>query len=289
VKDRVEVLLGARVIAFEFVQGRGFTHAGRHLAVLDDGRTAFVKSAVDELSAGWLRLEYVVYGNVQGSFVPRSLAYDEHEGLPLLVLEDLSSAHWPPPWRAGDIASVQAALDELAATDAPDGLTPAREWKADWGSRWEAVRADPGPFLSTGVASRDWLEASIAQLEAAAARAPLEDGRSLLHLDVRSDNIALTDRGARLVDWNWASRGNPLVDRVAWAPSLAIETGIEPEAVVDREGVGELAAMIAGVWASVAGLPPPPTGEQRLRDAQRAQLGVVLPWACRLLHLPEPS
>ena len=235
-KERVEVLLGARVVAFDFVHGRGYTHTGRHRAVLDDGRTAFVKSAVDDLSAGWLRLEHVVYANVQGAFLPGCLAYDDREGLPLLVLEDLSSAYWPPPWRAGDIASVRAALDELAATDAPDGLTPAHEWKADWSSGWASVRADPAPFLSTGVASRPWLEASIAVLETAARRAPLEDGRSLLHLDVRSDNIALTDRGARLVDWNWASRGNPLADRVAWAPSLSIETGAEPETVAEGEG-----------------------------------------------------
>lgn len=288
-KERVEVLLGARVVAFDFVHGRGYTHTGRHRAVLDDGRTAFVKSAVDDLSAGWLRLEHVVYANVQGAFLPGCLAYDDREGLPLLVLEDLSSAYWPPPWRAGDIASVRAALDELAATDAPDGLTPAHEWKADWSSGWASVRADPAPFLSTGVASRPWLEASIAVLETAARRAPLEDGRSLLHLDVRSDNIALTDRGARLVDWNWASRGNPLADRVAWAPSLSIETGVEPETVAEGEGVGELAALVAGVWASVAGLPPPPTAEQRLRDAQLAQLRVILPWACRLLGIPEPS
>jgi hypothetical protein len=60
VNERLAGLLGGGVESIELVQGRGFTHAGRHRAVLDDGRSVFVKSAVDELSAGWLRLEHIV-------------------------------------------------------------------------------------------------------------------------------------------------------------------------------------------------------------------------------------
>jgi hypothetical protein len=277
------------VVSFDFVEGRGYTHAGRHRAVLDDGRSVFVKSAVDELSAGWLRLEHVVYANVDGPFLPRFHAYDEEDGLPLLVLEDLSDAYWPPPWRDRDVAAVRESLDALAVTDAPRGLTPIHVWKEDWLSRWRSVEQDPEPFLSTGVGSRAWLDANLRALEAAAARAPLEDGSSLIHLDVRSDNLALTERGALLVDWNWASSGNPLVDLVAWAPSFCIETGTQPEDLVDAEGAGECAALISGVWMSVAGLPPPPTGTQRLRDAQLAQLRICLPWACRVLGIPEPG
>lgn len=277
------------MVSFDFVEGRGYTHAGRHRAVLDDGRSVFVKSAVDELSAGWLRLEHVVYANVDGPFLPRFYAYDEEDGLPLLVLEDLSDAYWPPPWRDRDVAAVRESLGMLAVTDAPRGLTPIQVWKEDWLSRWRSVEQDPEPFLSTGVGSRAWLDANLRALEAAAARAPLEEGSSLLHLDVRSDNLALTERGALLVDWNWASSGNALVDLVAWAPSLCIETGTQPEDLVDAEGAGEFAALISGVWMNVAGLPPPPTGTQRLRDAQLAQLRICLPWACRVLGIPEPG
>jgi aminoglycoside phosphotransferase (APT) family kinase protein len=151
------------------------------------------------------------------------------------------------------------------------------------------LRENPEPFLTTGVASREWLASHLDALEAAAERAPIAEGSSLLHLDVRSDNLALTERGPVLFDWNWASGGNPLVDLVGWAPSLCIETGMRPEDVVDADGVGELAALVAGVWASVAGLPPPPTGEQRMRDAQLAALRVCLPWACRQLGISEPG
>jgi len=289
VKERLERLLGSRVDAIEFVQGRGYTHAGRHRVVLDDGRSVFVKSAVDGLSAGWLRLEQVVYSNVDAPFLPRWVAYDDVDGLPLLVLEDLSDAHWPPPWREGDVAAVRAALEAVAETRAPAGLTPMGDWRAEWLSAWERVADDPAPFLSSGLASRAWLARALPELESAAARAPVEAGTSLLHLDVRSDNLALTGRGALLVDWNWASEGNPLLDRVCWAPSLCIENAMRPEEVVDGDGVGEMAALVSGVWAQAAGLPPPPTAAPRVRALQLAQLRIALPWACRLLGIPEPA
>jgi Phosphotransferase enzyme family len=287
--ERVEALLGARVVSAEPVRGGGYTHNRRERVHLDDGRSVFVKAAVDDLSAGWLRLEHAVYSEVTAPFMPDFLGYDEKSGLPLLVIEDLSQAHWPPPWREGDVDRVRSTLAAVAATPAPRGLTPIGDWKAGWLSAWRTIRDDPEPFLATGVASRGWLESNLPALEAAAERAPLADGSSLLHLDVRGDNLALTERGAVLVDWNWASQGNPVVDLVAWAPSLCIETGMHPEDVVDADGVGELAALIGGVWASVAGLPPPPTAEQRLRDAQLAALRICLPWACRQLGVKEPG
>jgi hypothetical protein len=50
------------------------------------------------------------------------------------------------------------------------------------------------------------------------------------------------------------------------------------------EGGAELAALLAGVWAAVAGRPPPPTAPG-VRAVQLAQLRVALPWAARELRL----
>ena len=49
-----------------------------------------------------------------------------------------------------------------------------------------------------------------------------------------------------------------------------------------------IVAWLAGFFASRAGLPPP-AGAPKVRGFQRAQLDVVLPWACRLLDLPPPT
>jgi hypothetical protein len=285
VQEEIERIVGARVTGLEHVDGRGYTHAGRHRAFLDDGRTVFVKSAVDELSGGWLRTEIAVYTALRGSFLPVFHGWAKHDGLPLIVLEDLGDAHWPPPWRDGDVDAVRAALREIAASDPPAGLE--RVPREDLAPKWREVELDPEPFLSTGMVSRAWLDDNLVVLRDAAEAAPY-DGDDLLHLDVRSDNIALREGRAVLVDWNWACVGNATLDLVAWAPSLRNEGGPAPDEFVSGPGVGQFAAALAGFWASVAGLPPPPTAAPRLRDHQRRALGIVLPWACRLLGIAEP-
>ena len=283
--ERIEQVMGARVVSLERVQGRGYTHAGRHRAFLDDGRTVFVKSAVDELSAGWLRVEIEVYSSVRGSFLPDVHGYAEDDGLPFLVLEDLGEAYWPPPWREGDVEAVKEALAQIATTVPPAGLerVPRREIAFEW----REVERDPEPFLALGLCSRTWLDANLVRLCDAAVRAPF-GGDALLHLDVRSDNISLREERAVLVDWNWACAGNALLDLVAWAPSLRAEGGPAPEDVVEGDGVPELAVAMAGFFAARAGLPPPPTAP-RVRTVQREQLSIALPWAARALGLPEPG
>jgi len=284
VRSEIERIVGARVDGLEHVEGRGYTHAGRHRALLDDGRTVFVKSAVDDLTAGWLRTEIGVYTNLRASFLPVFHGWAERDGLPLIVLEDLCGAHWPPPWRAGDVEAVLRALQQVAETPPPDGVQGVR--RDELAFEWREVERDPEPFLATGMASRAWLEKHLAALRDAAERATFH-GDDLLHLDVRSDNVALCDGRAVLVDWNWVCVGNAVLDVVAWAPSLHFEGGPRPEELVAGEGVAELAAALAGFWAARVGLPPPPTAP-RVRVGQRHQLSVALPWACRLLGIVEP-
>ena len=83
-----------------------------------------------------------------------------------------------------------------------------------------------------------------------------------------------------LVDWSHARVGNPAFDVAFWLPSLALEGGPPPESF----GVDELAPFVAGFFAALAGLPKPP-GAPAVRDFQRAQLEVALPWACTSLGL----
>ena len=148
----------------------------------------------------------------------------------------------------------------------------------------QASGDDPEPLLSTGACSRDWLERALPELLRASEEVEL-DGHDLLHLDVRSDNLCLRDGRAVIVDWNLAHVGNPLLDIVAWLPSLKLEGGPDPwELVPDSQG---FAALLAGFFASRAGLPPPLTAP-RVREFQRRQAEIALPWAARELGLPPP-
>ncbi len=90
---------------------RGYTPAERWVVRLSDGSSAFVKGAVDGGTAGGLRTEHRVYSTIEAGYLPESIGWDDDGVSPVLLLEDLSSAYWPPPWRPGDVELV---LDALA-------------------------------------------------------------------------------------------------------------------------------------------------------------------------------
>lgn len=281
---KAEAALGALAESWEPVSNRIGNDRGRWLVRLAGGGSVFVKAPYDEATAEWLATEALVYQGVEADFLPQLLAWDGE----LLVLEDLSGAAWPPPWTEQAVAAVCAALDELAAVTPPAGLPPLENLRGllvDTG--WPQIQADPEPLLSLGLCSREWLEAALPELLAAAEAIELS-GDSLVHLDIRSDNLCLRDGRALLFDWNQASIGNPRFDLAEWLPSLAAEAGPPPEHLLPHADGAALAAMFAGFWGARAGLPAPPWGP-KLREVQRLQSAVALSWAARALDLPAPS
>ena len=181
------------------------------------------------------------------------------------------------------MSAVLSALEQVTATEPPPGVPPVSAFDEDWRSRWGIVRGDPEPFLALGLCSRRWLDEALPALDDAARTAPLA-GDGLLHMDVRSDNLCFVGGRAVLYDWNWACVGDPRLDVACWLPSLRAEGGPEPEQILPDVPAG-FPALLAGVWAAVAGLPPPPTRPPGVRAIQVAQLGVALPWAARALGL----
>ncbi len=150
------------------------------------------------------------------------------------------------------------------------------------------VEKDPKPFLSLGLCTRAWLDLALPALVAASQSCALAGGQ-LLHADVRSDNIAIVDGRALLVDWNWACVGNARFDLAGWLPSLAVEDGPVDELFPHDEDAAGFAAVLSGFWAANAALPPPPTANPDVRDLQRRQLVVALDWAAAALRLPPPD
>jgi hypothetical protein len=282
--ERLSRLLGREVRTLTRVESSGYTVAYHAIAELDDGTTAFVKAATEPVTAEFIRDEQRVFCALSGPFMPALFGLDE-EDPPLLVLEDLRAAHWPPPWDGAMIDAVRATLAAVAATPAPDGIPPVGIHRERLVMGWAEIEADPGPFLSLGVCSRAWLARSLPTLRDASETAPI-DGDAVLHLDVRSDNLCIAERGAVLVDWNQACIGNPELDVAAWLPSLRLEGGPEPDEILP--GAAGFAALLAGFFGCRAGLPAPPTAPQ-VRPFQLAQLQVSLPWAARELGLEPPG
>ena len=244
-------------------------------------RSAFVKIGATSLTAEWTRVEHANYRSLRGWFLPEVLGFDDDGARPVLALEDLSGADWPPPWTDARVTAVLAALDAVHRTTPPGHLIERPE---DQRADWEAVAADPGPFLRLGLCSRDWLETALPTLTRAAGDAPL-GGNALIHLDIRSDNLCFRSGRAVILDWNHAQLGNPDWDVAFWLPSLHDEGGPPPESILpDAPG---LAAWVAGYFCARAGEPPIPEAPH-VRPLQVRQSRTSLAWVARALGLAEP-
>lgn len=279
----VSAMLGSPVVSHLEVSG-GYTHAFRGVAQTSNGASAFVKAATDEATARWLRLERDRYVELSGlSFMPRCLGWQDGER-PILVLEDHSADYWPPPWRPGDVEAVITSLQKLREVEPSVSLPRLDEFPGMFES-WEVVAHDPEPFLSLGLVTPDWLRNNLPILIECASKVPLE-GDSIVHLDVRSDNLVLIEDRALLIDWNWARKGNPEIDLAFWLPSLSFEGGPNPDQIMPD--APNLAALVSGFFAAKAGVPLVSPRTQAIKTLQIKQLRTSLPWACRALQIENP-
>jgi hypothetical protein len=287
---RLEALLNKRSVAWRGIE-HGYTPALRWIVTFDDGSSCFVKAGDDIIRPGaahttaeGLRREYAVYSQLKASFMPSLLAWDDGAGATLLVLEDLSDAFWPPPWSEGRVRTVLKTLDDVHATRLSSARFVRENVQEDVEpAGWMQIAADPGPFLSLGLASANWLDRALPELLAACERGAGTEGDDLCHWDVRSDNLCLRGDQAILIDWNWAAVGNGRLDTAFWLPSLQVEGGPLPEAILPDSP--DLAAIVSGFFAARAGLPVLPA-LPRVRASQLDQLRSALPWAVRTLSLP---
>ena len=141
----------------------------------------------------------------------------------MLVLEDLSDAHWPPPYPA-DTSALFDTLQELGRVEAPSELQALEDWDDGSSSRWQRVADDPAAFLHLGVCSAEWLDRNVGALIAAERRVDLR-GSSLVHNDVYSGNVCFVGSRAVLIDWATAARGNPDLDVAFAIVSVLVEGG----------------------------------------------------------------
>jgi hypothetical protein len=280
-RARIDALLGARSTDYAFVEG-GYSPVARWRVRVAGGDSVFVKMARTDHTCRAIRNEHAVLRGLDVDFAPRLIDFDDHPEHPVLVIEDLTRARWPPPWDRALVHAVQETLHRMHAT--PTALPPFAEVHAGEDRGWHAVAAEPAAFLALGLASQRWLDRALPALLDAEARADLE-GDSLTHFDVRSDNLCLAPRGVVLIDWNLACRGRPEMDLGFWLPSLEMEGGPPPETFLPRHPT--VAAWVSGFFAARAGLPTIPEAP-RVRAVQRAQLVPALRWVARALDLEPP-
>ena len=284
--ERVSRALGVEPAAWHESAGHGAPSNRRWVVRLPSDLLVFVKIAAFDYTADWLRAEHAAYEALDGlPFIPRLIGWDDDGRSPVLAIQSFVDAAWPPPWTPEGIDAVRATLEEVHAQPPPPHVHEMAHWR-ELLTSWSTVAADPEPALGLRLCSARWLQEALPTLLEAESQAPLEGG-SLLHMDVRSDNLCLDAGHAVLVDWNHAAKGNPQVDLAAWLPSLEAEGGPRPEEVFPDCPAG-LAAILAGYFLSRAPLEPIPQAPH-VRELQVAQARTALPWAARLLELPPPG
>jgi hypothetical protein len=278
---RVERLLRSQVASWRVVRG-GYTPAIRLVCETSQG-SFFIKAGSTTQTTAQLRIEMSFYERASGPFLPQYIASEDHPLHPLLIMEDLSMHHWPPPWDADLVDTALVGIDALHGLAVDVGTFAEIHGGGDGG--WAAVARDPEPLISLGTVSADWLEHSLPALLAEEARCATQ-GDAFTHFDLRSDNMCFVSDRAVFIDWNCACRSNPKLDIGFWLPSLAAEGGPSPDAILPN--APEIAAWVSGFFAARAGLPVLPFAP-RVREVQKVQLAEALPWAIRALDLSQPE
>jgi aminoglycoside phosphotransferase (APT) family kinase protein len=291
VRDAVETRLGSPVVSATSQAG-GFSPGVAARLRTADGQRVFAKIVGPEPNESAPRFHRrearVVAGMPEHVPAPRLLwSIDEgDEGWVALIFEDVEGRNPAVPWREDELDRVVDALARLATDLTP--APPALNWvgsASGWGvahlNGWSRLQAASADLLDR------WSLAHLDRLAELEADAPASvAGETLLHLDVRADNLLLAADRVWIVDWPHARIGAAWVDLVFFAPSVAMQGGPSPEALLARHPAARTAdpAAITAAVAAVAGfftwqatlLPPP--GLPTLRAFQAAQGRVARRW-----------
>ncbi|UBU14383.1 aminoglycoside phosphotransferase family protein [Nonomuraea gerenzanensis] len=282
VRAAVEEFLGDPV-AEAVTQDGGFSPAAAVRLRTRSGRRAFVKAVGPEPNRESVRIyrsELRIAAALPESVpAPRLLTGFELDGWVALVFEDVEGRHPAMPWRRDELDRVLAAVAELSAalTPAPVDAPAIEEVFGDSFQGWRRlIEEDTGgldPWILRHLAE-------LAELESGWAAAAAGD--SLVHADLRADNILLTDERVYVVDWPWACKGAVWFDRVGLLPSVGMQGGPAPHELFtdDDPGVTAVVAAMTGYFVRQSRRPAPP-GLPTLRAFQGAQGVVALDWLKR--------
>jgi aminoglycoside phosphotransferase (APT) family kinase protein len=291
----VEERFKARVVE-AVTQATGFSPGLAARLRLADGRRAFVKAVGPEPnpdSPGFHRVEARVMAVLPRSApAPRLLWSLDQGGWVALAFEDVDGVHPSLPWRAGELRRVLAMLSDMARvlTPAPAGMPRIGDRLKDGFRGWRRLAAAHAAGSDDFASLDPWAArhlGRLADLEAGWAEAT--EGPTLLHSDLRADNLLLTPTRVVAVDWPWACVGAAWVDLLLLLPSVTMQGGPDPDATfaahpvadgADPEAVTAALAAWAGFLVEGSRQPPPP-GLPTLRAFQLGQGLVALDWLRR--------
>ncbi|MYW65149.1 phosphotransferase [Streptomyces sp. SID8379] len=274
----------------------GFSPGVAASVTLADGRRAFVKAVSAEAnphSPNMHRREAENAARLPPEApVPRLLAtYDDGTWV-ALVFEDIQGSQPHVPWRQPELTRVLEAVGALSATLTPAPF-PAPRVADDLAKAFAGWRHLADPERAAAARLDPWTARNVHALaELAAPWGEFASGDTLVHGDLRADNILLTEERVVFVDWPHAMRAAPWLDLLVMLPCVRAQGGPDPEELftahpsgrdADPEGVTRTLAGLTGFFLGHAARPAPP-GLPTLRAFQRAQGEAALAWLKRRLR-----
>jgi len=290
----VDERLGSPVVRAVSQDG-GFSPGAAARLWCADGTTAFAKAVSLGQNAGTPllhRAEARIAAQLPATAPVPQFRFAHDDGDWVVLVFDASPGRVPAlPWTfetAGRVATAVGGLSrELTPCPVPDVL-PVSTLLAEDLTTWTRLATDPPPDLDP------WERRNLGRLSDVGQRllgpGSALAGDTLLHLDLRADNILL-EPGGRVVfvDWPWACRGAAWIDLLLFALDPLVYGGVDPERVVsagggltgvDLEAVSGLLLSLAGMWALSCRAPVPP-GMPTLRAHQRRFHDAALAWGRR--------
>ncbi len=288
---RIEDEVGGPVVE-ALVQEAGFSPGAPLRLRLGTGERAFVKAATVDINADTVAMyrREAQIGKVLPPLpeVPALRTWFEDPPWVVLIFEDVDGVRPAAPWVREELQQVIDALghlsDRITPTPVP-GLGSVVDKLRDHYEGWTKLADDPRRLAL--VDHDGWLGDHLDGLRRVAADwEVVAAGDSLLHADLRSDQLLLAGQRVFVVDWAHACVGDAVVDPFLFFPSVVLEGGppleelisMSPRTCVAPDGdLVALASAAASYFIERSTLPPPP-GLPTVRDFQRRQGTVLLDW-----------
>jgi Phosphotransferase enzyme family len=292
VRDAIDEIAGAPVVRAVNVSG-GFSPGPAARCELADGRRVFVKacgSNLNPVSPTIHRREIAIMAALPDAVpVPKLLgSYDDGDWV-ALVLELIEGRMPIAPLPAADVDAILRTVEVLAdaGTPAPaHGIPAAGDHETSSGRpyRWRLVADEFGDADSN---LDDWSRHHLDELiELESPWIAAVAGNTLLHGDLRADNILFAPHATYVVDWPSAAIGAPWLDLVGLLPAMHLDGAPPPGELFGNHPVGRRAdpdavnaylGAILGYFTHESLLPPPP-GLPTLRAFQRTQAEISRVW-----------
>ena len=298
VRADIDLLAGSPVRMARNLAG-GFSPGPAARCELADGRLIFVKAAGSELNPDAPRVhrtEASVLAALPAEHpAPRLIGAADDGDWIALAIEWVDGTMPVAPLSTADSRRMLSLTHRLAIAGAglrPNGILPFAERHRSLTGNWAVIAADgDGRYDQLDAWSRKHLT-RLVELDAMGSEAATGD--TLLHLDLRTDNVLFAIEGAEhdvVVDWPGAATGAAWIDLATLLPALHLDGAPRPDDLFDEHPLGRYAdadavtaflSSLAGYFTRQALLCAPP-GLPTLRSFQSAQGTVTRSWLARRL------